>query len=135
MKPNILQLFFWKQPPEVFCKIKVFFEILQGLQLYYKRLWRRGFPVKFVTFLGIPFLPNTSRGLLLLWQHQIYYYQIYYKEFCIFREQMCYTFRRLQDSLSHQKRLTALSASNDQQAYGLLSSLHLILYSYLTWIY
>ena len=28
---------------------------------------------------------------------------MYYKELFIFREQMCYTFRRLQDSLSHQK--------------------------------
>ena len=45
----------------------------------------------------------TERQFLLL-QYQICYYQIYYKEFFIFREQMCYTLRRLQDSLSHQKR-------------------------------
>ena len=50
------------------------------------------------------FSQNTSGQLLLLLRYQIYYYQIYYKEFFIFREQMRYIFRRLQDSLSHQKR-------------------------------
>ena len=73
-----------KQPPEVFCKKKVFLEVLQNSQentrarvffnkveglrpatLLKKRLWHWCFPVNFAKFLRITFLQNTSSRLLL----------------------------------------------------------------------
>ena len=70
---------FQKQPPQVFCKKKVFLKISQASQetpvleslfnkivgFNKKMLQHRCFPVKFAKFLKVPILKNICKGLLL----------------------------------------------------------------------
>ena len=73
--------------------------------------------MNFATLLRTPFLQNTSGQLLLLLQYQIYYHLIYYKEFFVFREQMCYTFKTV--CVTQNVLKTALLALNDLQGDNL----------------
>ena len=72
--------FFQKQPPDVFFKKKVLFEISQNSQentfarssFLKKKLWHRCFPVNFAKFLRTPFLQKTSGRLLLFFLNLTY---------------------------------------------------------------
>ena len=99
--PNIFS-YFQKQPPEVFCKKKVFLEISPNSQentcarvsfliklqappatLLKKRLWHRCFAVSFAKFLRTLFSQNTSGQLLLYFPASSYAFSLclHFKEF------------------------------------------------------
>ena len=70
---------------EVFCKKKVFLEILPEstrARVYFlkKRLWHSCFPVNFAKFLRTSFLQNTSVRLLLYIENGAATLGIYYQQ-------------------------------------------------------